>query len=491
MNTNSNSAMQETSDIQLLERCLAGDRDAYGSLVARYQGLICSMAFCALGNITRSEDLAQETFITAWKKLQDLRERRKFKSWLCGIARNLINNSIRRQGRSATEGAVQLDSVLDSASPLPTPSEQAVSHDEAALVWQSLEEIPETYREPLVLFYREDHSVDRVADALDLSQDAVKQRLSRGRKLLRDHVASLVETTLSQSRPGKTFTTAVLVALPAIAPQIATAGVAATAAKGSTIAKSAVTAGIGGAILGPVIGLLGAWIGVRAGVNASKSPRERQFMTKAAWITMALAAGFIASLLAITLLGRDLARENTAVFAGLLVVLIGGYAIAITAAAVWMNRRQIQIRKEDGTYIEPQSAIGSQPGQLTKSTVHGSFAGGIFGGCAWMYILAGRAQDWVGLAIAIVVTAGAFLLSSKLCLRNPRSYFKVLMTTFSSIGAFTLLILNWRWDLWLGSEIKNDTIGLYTRLGVNGLILLIYAVILIGWRLNPAMRRRD
>ena len=104
--------MQETSDIHLLELCLAGDRDAYGQLVARYQGLICSMDYSACGNVSRSEDLAQETFITAWKKLKDLREGAKFKSWLCGIARNLNNNSIRRQSRTATDGAVELDAVF-------------------------------------------------------------------------------------------------------------------------------------------------------------------------------------------------------------------------------------------------------------------------------------------------------------------------------------------------------------------------------------------
>jgi RNA polymerase sigma factor (sigma-70 family) len=482
--------MQETSDIHLLGLCLAGDRDAYGQLVARYQGLICSMAYSACGNVSRSEDLAQETFITAWKKLKDLREGAKFKSWLCGIARNLINNSIRRQSRTATDGAVELDAVFDSASPLPTPSEQAVTADEAALVWQSLEEIPETYREPLVLFYREEHSVERVAEALDLSQDAVKQRLSRGRKLLRDRVASLVENTLSHSRPGKTFTTAVLVALPALVPQIATAGVAATAAKGSTIAKTAALAGVTGAILGPVIGLLGAWIGIRAGINATQSPRERQFMIKAGWITMGLAGGFVVSLLALILLGRGLARENAPLFAGMLLTLISGYTIAITALAVWINRRATQIRKEDGTYVEPEAAIGGKHGQLTASAIHGSFAGGIFGGCAWMYILAGKAQDWIGLAILIAVTVSAFLLSSHRCLKNPRSYFKVLLTTFGGIGAFILLILNLRWDLWLGSEIKNDAANFYTRFGVNGLIVLIFAVILINWWLNPARRRR-
>ena len=74
-------------------------------------------------------------------------------------------------------GPAQLDAISDAAAPEPTPSEQAITDDETALVWQSLEEIPEAYREALVLFYREDHSIDAVSEALDLTQDAVKQRL--------------------------------------------------------------------------------------------------------------------------------------------------------------------------------------------------------------------------------------------------------------------------------------------------------------------------
>ncbi len=360
---------------------------------------------------------------------------------------------------SAIDGAVQIDTGFDSASPLPTPCEQAITDDEAALVWQSLEEIPETYRQPLVLFYREEHSIDRVAEALELSQDAGKQRLSRGRKLLRDRVASLVETALSRSRPGKTFTTAVLVALPVIAPQIATAGVAVTAAKGSTIAKTAAAVGLSGAILGPVIGLFGAWVGFKAGINATKSPRERQFTVKAAWITMALVMAFTVSLLAITFLWRDLASQNVAVFTCLLIALVCGYVITITALAHWVNRRAIQIRKEDGTYVEPQAVVGIQPEQLRKSA--------IFGGCSWMYIVAARVQDWLGLALVMGTTLGAFLLSSQTCLRNPWSYCRVLITMFGSLGVFTLIMMNWRWDLWFGSEIKNDTAGLYVRLGAS------------------------
>ena len=114
-----------------------------------------------------------------------------------------------------------------------------MSREEEAILWRSLERIPETYREPLVLFYRERQSVERVAEALELTQDAVKQRLSRGRKLLQEQVLAFVEGALEQTSPGKAFTLGVLAALPVMTTSAKAAAVGATAAKGSAAAKSA------------------------------------------------------------------------------------------------------------------------------------------------------------------------------------------------------------------------------------------------------------
>jgi RNA polymerase sigma factor (sigma-70 family) len=80
------------NDAKLVSATLAGDRDAFGQIVTRYQSLICSLAYSATGSLGQSEDLAQETFITAWRQLRELRDPEKLRSWLCGIARNLINN---------------------------------------------------------------------------------------------------------------------------------------------------------------------------------------------------------------------------------------------------------------------------------------------------------------------------------------------------------------------------------------------------------------
>src|SRR6185503_4535032 len=106
-----------------------------------------------------------------------------------------------------------------------SPSEQTVSREEEAILWRAMEKIPETYREPLVLYYREHRSVANVAKALELSEDAVKQRLSRGRALLHEHVLALVEGTLERSNPGQAFTLGVMTALPGLGSGLlATAG---------------------------------------------------------------------------------------------------------------------------------------------------------------------------------------------------------------------------------------------------------------------------
>ena len=172
------------NDEELVGESLSGNRDAFGQIVARYQSLVCSLAYSATGNLSQSEDLAQETFITAWKQLAGLREPAKLRAWLCGIARNLIHNWLRRQGREPAHNAESLEEASTSPAPEPLPVDQAISKEEAAILWSSIESIPEIYREPLVLFYREHQSVETVARELDLSEDAVKQRFSRVRKLL-------------------------------------------------------------------------------------------------------------------------------------------------------------------------------------------------------------------------------------------------------------------------------------------------------------------
>jgi len=175
---------------------------------------VCSLAYNRTGDLAHSEDLAQETFLAAWRQLGQLREPDRLRSWLCGIARNLIHNSRRRLAREPAHASEALDGLEPIVAPDPLPSEQAITREREAILWRALQRVPETYREPLILYYREQRSVERVAAELDLSEDAVRQRLSRGRRLLHEQVIAFVEGTLERTAPGESFTLAVVGTLP-------------------------------------------------------------------------------------------------------------------------------------------------------------------------------------------------------------------------------------------------------------------------------------
>ena len=233
---NSTMSAAACNDAELVHESLTGNRDAFGQIVARYQSLVCSLAFSATGSLSQSEDLAQETFVTAWRQLRDLREPEKLRSWLCRIARNLTYDALRQQGREPSHHAESLEEIAASPAPEPQPAEQTISNEEQAILWRSLAKIPEIYREPLVLFYREHQSIEAVAQNLELSEDAVKQRLSRGRKMLHEQVLAFVEGALEKTNPGKNFTLGVLAALPLLATTAKVAS-ASTAAKGGATLK--------------------------------------------------------------------------------------------------------------------------------------------------------------------------------------------------------------------------------------------------------------
>lgn len=279
----SHSSPDTLSDSDLVSRTLSGHRDAFAAIVGRYQSLVCSVAYSATGNLGRSEDVAQDTFVAAWKQLSGLREPAKLRPWLCGIARNLVNNSNRVEHSQPTHAAASLEDIPDVPSADPLPSDHAVSADEAELLWHALEGIPVLYREPLVLFYRRHRSVEEVAAALELSVDAVRQRLTRGRQMLHAEIASMVERTLVRSAPSAAFTGAVMAALPlaAIGGSVAGAG---AAAKGGAVAKIAMAIGGAGIWLGPLIGVFNGYLGYRAGaLLAGKEERRalRWFMIRA------------------------------------------------------------------------------------------------------------------------------------------------------------------------------------------------------------------
>ena len=191
------------TDAELVDASMHGNLNAYGQIVERYKSLICAMLYTRTGDLGLSQDLAQETFLAAWWELPELRDTSKFRQWLCSIAKNLASSSLRKRSRDVVAHAEDLEGVPEPAANAPTPCEHAISKEQESLLWAAIERIPEVYRLPLVLYYREGRSVERVAADLGISSDAVKQRLLRGRRMLQEHVEQLVDRSLAQTRPAE------------------------------------------------------------------------------------------------------------------------------------------------------------------------------------------------------------------------------------------------------------------------------------------------
>jgi RNA polymerase sigma factor (sigma-70 family) len=175
----------------------------FEQLVARYQGVVCAVAYAALRDRARSEEIAQEAFLIAWQKLPTLAEPPALPGWLCGIARNLALNAARRR----KESAMEREPVTEA-----NPLTEALERESSAIAEQALASLPERDREIVVLYYRGDGTIEDVAGALGVAPATVRKRLERARTRLRSAVAA-VEASLRSTRPGPAFTAACVAAL--------------------------------------------------------------------------------------------------------------------------------------------------------------------------------------------------------------------------------------------------------------------------------------
>jgi RNA polymerase sigma-70 factor (ECF subfamily) len=184
-------------DIALIELVLAGDRRAFEPLVRKHERRVFRVALAVLGNVEDAEEAMQDTFIKAYRHLDQFRGESKFTTWLTRIA---VNEAL--QKRQARRGSVSLDEVPDVESKsLPRQFEPWTSNPEKLygkqeirqLVEGAIQALPLIYRETLVLRDIEEMSAEEAAEALGIKVPALKSRLLRARLLLRESLGTHFE----------------------------------------------------------------------------------------------------------------------------------------------------------------------------------------------------------------------------------------------------------------------------------------------------------
>ncbi|MFW5942529.1 MAG: RNA polymerase sigma factor [bacterium] len=168
-----------------LERARQGDKAAFGQLIEAYQGPVYNLAYRMLGNRGEAEEAAQEAFIRAYTRLDSYDPQRKFSTWMLSITSNYCIDLLRKRRALL----LSLDQPLPPHPALMSdrgdnPEAQTVDNEREALVQELLEELPEDYRQTVVLRYWYDLSYQEIADVMDTTVSAIKSRLFRARRQL-------------------------------------------------------------------------------------------------------------------------------------------------------------------------------------------------------------------------------------------------------------------------------------------------------------------
>lgn len=173
--------VSEASDTELVGRVLAGERDAYAGLVARYRDRLGRYAVRMLGNRPDAEDALQETFVRAYRSLGRCTDPERFGAWVFGI---LVNRCRTLGAQRARRERVHVadESALSRAATGDDPAERQALRE---AIGAAMERLAPALREAFLLKFVEDLSYEEMAAMTGASIPALKMRVSRARAELR------------------------------------------------------------------------------------------------------------------------------------------------------------------------------------------------------------------------------------------------------------------------------------------------------------------
>ena len=321
----------------------AGSTEAFTRLVQATQDMVSGIALAIVGDVEASRDIAQETYLAVWNKLSTLANPASFLPWLRAITRN--------RARTVRAARVRQDDRLVASHEfdhLPhegrTPPEVLAQREQRELLQQVLSALPDEAREVLILYYREGRSTRQVAQLLDLSDAAVRQRLARARQKVRAEWESQLGEVIDATRPDATFALGVLTMISSASPAwgIAATGKAATKWAGGWWGIGTLWALLVGTVLPALVATASIAWGMRAELRRADSEAERRGLRRIRNLAVIFA---IAASLSFTLSALYEVRET---MVATYFAFLGGIGLLYL---VWLPRvtrsREARERRED------------------------------------------------------------------------------------------------------------------------------------------------
>lgn len=177
---------QKATDQILVERVQAGDKGAFDLLVKRYQHKVIGLIGRYVQDQAEALDVAQETFIKAYKALDSFRGESAFYTWLYRIATNTAKNYLVTRSRRRPGTDVDIDDVLQAESEselreIETPENNLYRDELFSVMASTLEALPEELRVALTLRELEGMSYEEIAEVMDCPIGTVRSRIFRAR----------------------------------------------------------------------------------------------------------------------------------------------------------------------------------------------------------------------------------------------------------------------------------------------------------------------
>ena len=175
------------TDMELIESCLSGNQECFTELVNRYKNLVYSIILRQTRDSEEASDLAQDVFLKAYKNLASYTPAFKFSTWIMRITGNhIIDQHRKKKLDTISYEAYTEDSGVGIAGVTASPESEYLRQETAERVNKIVSGLPEMYKVPVVLYHQEGLSYQEISDKIGEPISKVKNRIFRGRKMLKD-----------------------------------------------------------------------------------------------------------------------------------------------------------------------------------------------------------------------------------------------------------------------------------------------------------------